>query len=132
MLTGSTLGKAIKSAIDRKGITQAALAREFKIKPPSIAGWISTGRISKPNFEKLRLFFADVVGPEHWDLIADAKPHAREGSPVPYYRPQSDEETWLIAAYRKADRNMKAAMLAIARLVLPECPTDLSKRRTGT
>lgn len=130
MLTGAELGKAIESALTLKGVSKADLARHFKIKPPSVSGWISTGRISKPNFEKLRQYMADVVGPEHWGLTTDQPSGAREPSP-PAYNSLSDDEWWLVLAYRKANKDTRAGMLAFARTVLPDRPTVLMKR-TGT
>lgn len=68
MLTGEKLGKAIKTAITRKGITQADLARAFGVRPASVSGWIKYGRINKPHLVALIEYFSDVVGPDHWGL----------------------------------------------------------------
>jgi len=130
MLTGKALGEAIKSALDKTEMTQADVARHFKVKPPSVSGWITTGRISKPNFEKLRLLLADVVGPEHWGLAAERTDRADEERGTEY-KTLSDDEQWLVLAYRKAGKDTRAGMLAFARTVLPDRPTGLIKR-TGT
>jgi len=75
MLTGKTLGAAIAQAIDKKiesGAvkSKAEIARSFGIKPPSIHDWIKKGSISKDKLEKLWAYFSDVVGPEHWGMLA--------------------------------------------------------------
>lgn len=70
MLTGPQLGEAIRQAIDKKGVTQKALAAYFGVKPPSVNGWVKTGAIAKDKLELLWSFFSDVVGPEHWGLEA--------------------------------------------------------------
>ncbi len=68
MLTGKKLGEALSKAIKLKGISKAALAREFKVTPPSIQDWIKYGRIAKKHINHLVDFFSDVVPPEHWGL----------------------------------------------------------------
>lgn len=129
MLTGKALGEAIKSALDKAKMTQADIARHFKVKPPSVSGWLTTGRISKPNFEKLRLLLATVVGPEHWGLTAERANRAGERGTE--YNALSADEQWLVLAYRKASQDARAGMLAFARTILPDMPTGLT-RRTGT
>ena len=59
------LGKAIIEAIEMNGYSKADAARKFNVKPPSITGWIQTGRISKSNFEELRKWLTRTP-PEHW------------------------------------------------------------------
>lgn len=81
MLTGRALGQAIESAIEKKGITQAALSRRFKVARSSVKGWIDDGRISKPNLFQLMDFFSDVVGAEHWGLGELPKVPASENDP---------------------------------------------------
>ncbi len=71
MLTGPDLGKAIRRALEAKrdatGLSLASMARQvFGVQPESVQGWMRTGAISKPNFEKLRGYVADVVGDSHW------------------------------------------------------------------
>lgn len=51
-----------------KGVSNADVAREFKIKPPSVIDWKKFGRIGKQHIEHLVAFFSDVVGPEHWGI----------------------------------------------------------------
>lgn len=127
MLTGADLGKAIESALALKGVSKADLARHFGVKPPSISGWIKTGRISKPHFEKLRQYLADVVGPEQWGLSNDRPYGASEPAPLAY-NSLSDDERCLVFAYRKASKDARAGMLAFARAVLPDCQAVASKR----
>lgn len=66
MLKNEELGKAIRSALDKKGVKYVDVAKLFDIKPPSVQNWMRTGRISKDNFEKLQEYLSDTVGPEHW------------------------------------------------------------------
>lgn len=72
MLTGKELGDAIRTAIAIKGTTQAALARHFGVKSPSVAGWLADGRIDKAKLIEMFDYFSDVVGPEHWGLPAQS------------------------------------------------------------
>jgi len=68
MLTGTELGKAIEAARLKKGVSKADMARHFDVKPPSISGWIATGRIDKKKLSELFEYFRGDVGPEHWGL----------------------------------------------------------------
>ena len=78
MLTGVPLGKAIRRALEAKreasGLSFRAMAQTvFKVRAESINGWMKTGAISKPHFEHLRRYVADVVEPGHWgDPALDA------------------------------------------------------------
>src|SRR3989304_5554330 len=74
MLTGKELGKAIAAAILMKGVSNADVARHFRVKPPSVQGWLTTGRISKKRLPELWEYFSDVVGPEHWGLPSQDRP----------------------------------------------------------
>lgn len=68
MLTGKELGQAIDKARKLKGVSKADMARHFDVKPPSIQGWINTGRIDKSKLIELFSYFSDTVTPEHWGL----------------------------------------------------------------
>jgi len=68
MLTGQELGAAIDAARLIKNLSKKALAEHFRIAPPSVQGWIKTGRIDKSKLIEVIDFFSDVVGPEHWGL----------------------------------------------------------------
>jgi len=68
MLKGEQLGAAIDAARIKKGLSKKALADRFKVKPPSVQGWIATGRIDKTKMIELITFFADVVPASHWGL----------------------------------------------------------------
>lgn len=70
MLTGPELGAAIESARIAKGVSKKKLADDFLVKPPSIQGWVKTGRIDKSKLMDVIAYFADVVAPEHWGLKA--------------------------------------------------------------
>ncbi len=68
MLTGPELGAAIEAARIAKGVSKKQIADDFLVKPPSIQGWVKTGRIDKSKLMDVINYFADVVGPEHWGL----------------------------------------------------------------
>ncbi|WP_095058057.1 S24 family peptidase [Pseudomonas sp. Irchel s3f7] len=68
MLTGPELGAAIEAARIAKGVSKKKIADDFLVKPPSIQGWVKTGRIDKSKLMDVINYFADVVGPEHWGL----------------------------------------------------------------
>jgi hypothetical protein len=73
MKQGPDLAKAIFEAVEMKldGInyrSKASIARVFGIQPPSLYGWMSTGRVSDGNLRHLLKFFADVTTPQHWGL----------------------------------------------------------------
>lgn len=70
MLTGPNLGAAIEAARIAKNMSKKALAEQFGVKPPSVQGWINTGRIDKAKLIELITFFADTVPSEHWGLSA--------------------------------------------------------------
>lgn len=68
MLTGVELGAAIEAARVTKGVSKADMARQFNVKPPSVNGWIETGRINKAKLVDLIAYFSPVVGYQHWGL----------------------------------------------------------------
>lgn len=70
MLTGEQLGRAISDAIQKKGVTQRAVAAHFGVKPPSVQDWIKRGTIDKGKLPALWAYFSDTVGPEHWGLTS--------------------------------------------------------------
>lgn len=72
MHKGKDLGSAIEAARKKKGISKAQMARDFGVKPPSVNGWIESGRIAKDRLEDLFAYFQGVVGAEHWGLNSDA------------------------------------------------------------
>lgn len=71
MLTGTELGAAIDAARLAKNISKKALAEHFKISPPSVNGWVTTGRIDKSKLIEVIRYFSDVAGPEHWGLTSE-------------------------------------------------------------
>lgn len=71
MLTGIELGAAIESARLKKNVTKKAMASAFGVAPPSVQGWVNTGRIDKSKLIQVIRYFSDVVGPEHWGLSRD-------------------------------------------------------------
>lgn len=68
MLTGTDLGDAIERARKLKGVKKSEMARHFAVKPPSVNGWVKTGRIDKHKLSMLFVYFADVAPPSHWGL----------------------------------------------------------------
>ena len=74
MLTRKELGPAMDEAIRMKGVKKADVAREFGVKPPSVTGWIQTGRIAKEHLGKLVEYFSDVVSPSHFGMGDVASP----------------------------------------------------------
>lgn len=68
MLKGEQLGAAIDAARIKKKLSKKALADRFNVKPPSVQGWIATGRIDKTKMIQMIAFFSDVVPPSHWGL----------------------------------------------------------------
>ncbi len=48
------------------------MARHFGVKPPSVSGWITTGRIDKHRLNELFDYFSDTVPPSHWGLTGRA------------------------------------------------------------
>jgi len=69
MLTGKDLGEAIRLALEQNGKTPADAARHFGVKPPSVSGWMSTGRITKTNFNELVRWLVKTPL-SHWGLEA--------------------------------------------------------------
>lgn len=67
MLKGKELGEAIRTALKQNDKTPADAARHFNIKPPSVSGWMTTGRISKDNFHKLGAWLTRTPH-SHWGL----------------------------------------------------------------
>lgn len=68
MYSGEKLAKAVAEAIQMKGVRKSDVARHFGIKPPSVSGWVSHGRISKEHIDKLIEYFSDVVEPSHFGI----------------------------------------------------------------
>lgn len=69
LLTGEALGKAIRSALAKKSMTQRQLAAHFKVTPQSVQDWLNRGVIGKGKLFPLLDLFRDVVEPEHWGLV---------------------------------------------------------------
>ncbi len=116
MLTGKELGAAIKEALAQNGKSQADAAQYFGIKAPSVSGWIKTGRISKANFDALRVWLTKTP-PEHWGAAS-----APIGAPmitereVPKNHVSVDEISELIGLYGRSDRDGRDSILRAARI----------------
>lgn len=83
MYTGERLGRAIAEAIKEKKVSQKAVADHFGIKPPSVSGWIKTGRIAKEHIDKLIEYFSDVVPPSHFGIESLVPLRSIETLPLP-------------------------------------------------
>ena len=69
MLKGEELAAALRSAMERKGVRNIDLSREFNVKPSTVSkDWRKLGRIGKHHIDHLVSFFADTVPPSHWGL----------------------------------------------------------------
>jgi transcriptional regulator with XRE-family HTH domain len=52
------LGEKLREAIKRKGVSQADVARHFKVKPPTVSGdWLKRGTIDKKHYPELVNYF---------------------------------------------------------------------------
>lgn len=60
MHTGTELGRALKAAMEAKGVNQQAVAQAFGISQPSVSEWIKFGRIAKRHIPRLVAFFAEL------------------------------------------------------------------------
>lgn len=128
MLNGTDLGAAIKAAIEKKiasgaAASQAAIARHFNVKPPSIHDWIKKGSISKDKLPELWRYFSDVVGPEHWGLKAwpdmgAVLPEERPPAAAPWPFPSISEKDVRALPPAHINELQGALALAIAQLKL--------------
>ncbi|WP_238925076.1 S24 family peptidase [Achromobacter insuavis] len=128
MLNGTDLGAAIKTAIEKKiasgaAASQAAIARHFNVKPPSIHDWIKKGSISKDKLPELWRYFSDVVGPDHWGLKAwpdmgAAMPEETPRPPAPWPFPEISEQDVRALPPSQLNALQGALALAIAQLKL--------------
>lgn len=117
MLTGKELGEAIKTAIEKKGVAKAAVARHFGVKPPSVSDWIKRGTIDKAKLPELFSYFSDVVDHEHWGVaqksIQHWPKHVVEKPPTPYHARELVQQVCEIAD-RINDRGL-VELIGIAR-----------------
>lgn len=73
MKRGKELGQAIRTVIDRKIRaghikSRSEIARAIGVQPPSLYGWIQTGRIADDTLFKLIKYLDDVSTPADWGL----------------------------------------------------------------
>lgn len=121
MLKGKELGAAIEAARNAKGVSKKQLADAFGVKPPSIQGWVNTGRIDKSKLMELIAYFSDTVGPDHWgidDWLADAISTGRrptnlivEGEP-PHSADRAQAEPARVAQTDAPQQAQRAVLLA--------------------
>ncbi|WP_190277735.1 S24 family peptidase [Achromobacter xylosoxidans] len=151
MLNGTDLGAAIKAAIEKKiaigaAPSQAAIARHFNVRPPSIHDWIKKGSISKDKLPELWRYFSDVAGPEHWGLKAwpdmgspSASEPARQYKPWPFKTIPEDQihdlpESQLSAlegAIALAIAQMKLGIQVAPRAPVAATPIPLRSHKPG-
>lgn len=140
MLNGTDLGAAIKAAIELKiasgaVASQAAIARHFNVRPPSIHDWIKKGSISKDKLPELWRYFSDVVGPEHWGLrswpdmgsAGSTAPAATE-KPWPFRTIPEDQIRALPESQLTALEGAIALAIAQLRLGITVAPTIPSRQ----
>lgn len=73
MKEGHELARAIKVGIDRMVrdghiASRSDIADLIGIKPPSLYGWMKTGRVSKVNLFKIMRILSAVTTPEDWGI----------------------------------------------------------------
>lgn len=139
MLNGTDLGAAIKVAIEKKiasgaVASQAAIARHFNVKPPSIHDWIKKGSISKDKLPELWRYFSDVVGPDHWGLKAwpdmgSSMPEETPPAPAPWPFPGISEKDVRALPPAQINQLQGALALAIAQLRLRVEVADTAPQR---
>ena len=116
---GPALGAAIRAALKTIGLEgPKAIGREFGVKPPSVSGWFSTGRISKSNLIEVIQRTQGKVPLNHW---GDERAAAvlLEFSPVRASdrrgrAPHDLGEARLLKIYRRLDARSREKLLAYA------------------
>ena len=104
MLTGKDLGAAIESARLAKGVSKKKLAEDFGVAPPSVQGWVKTGRIDKSKLMELMDYFSDVAKPAHWGLSDRVSEFLSASSPadMDIAREEKESNVFAINAHRKS------------------------------
>ncbi|WP_426248425.1 S24 family peptidase [Pseudomonas sp. TWR3-1-1] len=97
MLTGKDLGAAIESARLAKGVSKKKLAEDFGVAPPSVQGWVKTGRIDKSKLMELMDYFSDVAKPSHWGLSDRVSEFLSVSSPTDMDVVRDEKESNVIA-----------------------------------
>jgi hypothetical protein len=131
MLTGKQFGVAIATAIRKKGVSKADVARHFGIKPPSISDWCNRGTVDKSRLEDLFAYFSDVVGPEHWGLQIGSMV-ARSGTTtyrVTALKPKKDRpKEELVALYSAMTDTAQQQLIGMAKLLAQQFPRAKANR----
>ncbi|HBO3602643.1 S24 family peptidase [Pseudomonas aeruginosa] len=126
MLTGPQLGAAIEAARLAKNMSKKALAEQFGVKPPSVQGWINTGRIDKAKLIELISFFSGVVGAEHWGLSEKEAELIAPSSP-PTQHPGSSAAEKVMAMLQRHGKGLSCEVKAkIAQAVAESLDGDQS------
>ena len=130
MLTGEDLGKAIRRAIELKGVQPAEVARLFEIKQPSVQGWMKTGRISKPNFERFRNYVSDVVDPDYWGAN---QPQGKNFSQRSIFRPAKhrSDNVYIAKIVELLDQMTDAGIGAVLRCAKEELKEHPKKSKAN-
>ena len=97
MLTGKELGAAIEQARLAKGVSKKKLAEDFGVAPPSVQGWVKTGRIDKSKLMELMDYFSDVAKPAHWGLSDRISEFLSASNPTGSYVDGDEMESNVIA-----------------------------------
>lgn len=97
MLTGKELGAAIEQARLAKGVSKKKLAEDFGVAPPSVQGWVKTGRIDKAKLMELMDYFSDVARPTHWGLSERTSGFLSVSSSATLEAASADQESNVLA-----------------------------------
>ena len=68
VLTAVDALAGIEQARLAKGVSKRKLAENFGVAPPSVRGWVKTGRIDKSKLMQPMDYFSDVTKLSHWVL----------------------------------------------------------------
>ena len=76
------IGHLIRAAMEEKGVGPTEVATAFGVKPPSVTGWITTGRIHKNKISQLVTYFGKPL--EHWHFMDQgSQPYAKNRAADP-------------------------------------------------
>lgn len=62
----AALAAAIRGALRLKQKTQRQFAADMGVAAPTVSIWMSRGVIGRTKLSAVMVYFADVVGPDHW------------------------------------------------------------------
>lgn len=125
MLTGATLGAAIRAAMDKKGVSQQQVADHFGVRQSSVSEWCKYGRVAKVRLPALFDYFSDVVPIEFWGLYPSGRTTALTA------QEQSTDEVYRLHALLDSLRGNEA-LLAEAAGFLNYLATRVQSGESGT